>query len=187
MRVTCLLLVSLIYLTSYFQETPAQDSPPGAAGRASPPLTAATLCIHNGGDSFVAGFPPGNSNQGGGKYFPSFTHWTATSMGNLGKTYPWKIRGMGWTGMQSMASGPTWYWESCLQKTRDNPYATTMSWDYPVLHCNGTVPHSGPPMPIYGGAVPSMVPIIGNNALIFPSSMRISPSTIAVSTSLPLT
>ena len=76
----------------------AQVSPDGAGG-ANPPLTEATLCIHNGGEAHVVN-PIRIPNEGGGKYFTSFTHWTATSAGGLGLVYPWKIRGWGWAGVQ---------------------------------------------------------------------------------------
>jgi hypothetical protein len=46
-----------------------------------------------------------------------------------------------------------------------------MSFDYPQLYVSGTVPHSGYPMPIYGGQIPTSVPVVGGNLFQFPSSM----------------
>jgi hypothetical protein len=72
--------------------------------------------------------------------------------------------------MQASAMGFTWYWETCLQASKDNPWNPNMSCDYPSLYCNAIVAHSGPPMPIYGGALPSAIPGIGGNNWVFPSS-----------------
>jgi hypothetical protein len=46
-----------------------------------------------------------------------------------------------------------------------------MSFDYPQLYCLGIVPFIGAPMPIYGGVIPSIVPIVGGNQWVFPSSL----------------
>lgn len=135
-----------------------------------PPYTEASLCIHNGGEFFVNGPFHGFPNEGAGKYFPSFTHWTPT-MGDNGAWYPWKLRGYCWAGCQGFNGGPTWYWESCLQASEDNPRNPMMSWDYPMLYQNGTVSYSGAPNPIYGGPVPTTVPLPGYNQFIYPSSL----------------
>ncbi len=133
------------------------------------------LTIHNGGEFYIHGssgywdFP----NHGGGKYYPSFTHWSASpeAAGSGATVFPWKLGGWSWRGMQANIGGTTWYWETCLVRTQDNPYSTDMSFDYPMLYLTGQVPVSGYPNPIYGGNVPTSVPVIGGSRFQFPSSM----------------
>lgn len=141
----------------------------GAQAESGPPLTSAKLCLHNGGDAYVNNPLHGFPNEGGGRYFPSFTHWTATpnEYGNC----PWKIHGWCWSGMQGKLPISNWYWAACLQKSMDNPYSPSMSFDYPALYCTGQVSHHGLPMPIYGGAVPTSIPVLGVSGFLFPSSM----------------
>ena len=134
-------------------------------------IAANKLCIHNGSEYYVNGGFYGYPNHGSCRYFPSFTHFAATSKDNLGIVYPWKLAGWSWSGMQANVYGPTWYWENALQSSTDNPGATTMSFDYPALYCNGTVNVSGVPGPIYGGNIPSTVPTVGGYTWLFPSSM----------------
>jgi hypothetical protein len=134
-------------------------------------INANTLCVHTGGGYYVNGGFFGYPNHGGFHYFPSYSHIPAQPISKKILVYPWKIAGWAWTGMQANLYGPTWYWEGGLQYSTDNPYATSMSFDYPALYCTGTVPHTGAPMPIYGGSIPTIVPIIGGRSVVFPSSM----------------
>jgi hypothetical protein len=142
-------------------------------GVAEAQMKANSLCL-NGGSGYKVG---GGSvmwtypNFGVCKYFPTYAHIPATSLNNQGTVYPWKIVGWGWTGMTVAGGGDTWYWETCLMKSKDNPYQTTMSFDYPMLFATGVVPHTGFPMPIYGGLVPTTVPDVGGNRFQYPSSM----------------
>lgn len=131
------------------------------------------LCIHNGGEVYTNGAYWGYPNWGMGRYFPSYAHRTSTPVEPMSGiyVYPWKVAGWSWRGMQANNHSPDWYWETCLQKSMDNPYAPTMSFDYPSLYCTGAVPVSGPPRPIYGGTIPSSVPDVGGNGWVFPSSM----------------
>jgi hypothetical protein len=131
-------------------------------GSAMAQIEANRLCLHNGSDYYSnAGWMPHTSiNDGAGKYFPSFAHWASTEdpEGN----YSWKIRGYAWAGMQGPASyGSDWTWGKCLQASVDNPYATTMTFDYPYLYCTEEVPHTGHPWIVYGGTfryMPSNTP-----------------------------
>jgi len=60
------------------------------------------LCIHNGGEYWVQGIDHSDPEMGGGKYYPSFAHWAAEGMGTSPDfTWPWRIRGWAWTGMQT--------------------------------------------------------------------------------------
>lgn len=131
------------------------------------------LCMQNGGEFYYHGASWGYPNHGGAKYFPSYAHRVASPFVNLVGTtvYPWKIAGWEWRGMQATISGPTWYWETLLQRSMDNPYATTMSYDYPYLFCTGQIPANGGPKPVYGGVVPTTVPVVGGHRWQFPSSM----------------
>ena len=135
-------------------------------------VDANALCLHNGAESYVH-FPGFElcPSEAAGKYFPSYTHFSCTSLDDLGAVYPWKLRGWTWTGMQAANHGPTWYWKTCLQRSVDNPYASTMSFDYPELYCNGTVPVTGLPQPLYGARLPKSMPVVGGEGYIFPSSM----------------
>jgi hypothetical protein len=77
--------------------------------------------------------------------------------------------------MQANVYGPTWFWLTGLYANVDNPYATTMSFDYPFLYCSGAVPHSGSPRIIYGGNMPGNVPSVipsplATREIVFPSS-----------------
>jgi hypothetical protein len=135
------------------------------------------LCLHNGSEYYVTGgfhcFP----NHVATKYHPSYAHMAGLRNDNFpggyGVDYPWKIAGWAWGGMQGFNNyGPTWYWETCLQFSRDNPRhvktsAETfdMTWEYPVLVATGQIPHSGAPYPIYGAAVPVGIcgPMGGND------------------------
>lgn len=112
------------------------------------------LCIHNGADYYVIGHDHSAINCGGGKYFPSFTHIPATQMG--GQRYPWKIKGWAWIGMQAGVYGDRWNWSSVLQKSKDNPYSSMMTWPYPALYTQGMT-HSGSPPGLYNLVVPSTV------------------------------
>jgi hypothetical protein len=143
------------------------------------------LCITAGAQSWAGG--PGYGgygfpNNGMGKYYPSFTHWTGTEFpGGSGK-YPWKINGWGWNGMQGSTTSSYWYWSSMLHKSWDNPYDTTvygtppnthigMGWDYPRNFCQGVGDTGALPDFIWGGTIPGTVPAIGgNHGVVFPSS-----------------
>jgi hypothetical protein len=130
------------------------------------------LCIHNGSEYYTNGPYHGFPNEGGGKLFPAFSHFASTGVTDPTglTTWPWKISGWAWGGMQANVMGPVWVWHTCLQASVDNPAQPTMSFDYPVLFCTGVVPHTGFPMPIYGGTVPTTVAIVGGRGMIFPSS-----------------
>ena len=134
-------------------------------------LSANQLCLQNGGESFVPNYGHGRPDSSGGKYFPSFTHWAALPGGAAGTTYPWKIAGWGWHAMLYDTFTPVWHFETCLQKSRDNPHALTMSFDYPRLFCTGDARVSGAPMPMYAGTLPGKIPLVGGNEMLFPSSM----------------
>jgi hypothetical protein len=134
-------------------------------------FNANSLCLNGGSGYQYTGPFWGYPNHGAAKYFPSFAHIPSTSVNQAGFVFPWKLAGWGWTGTQGNTTGPTWYWETCLQSSADNPYGTAMTFDYPLLFCNGTLSHSGFCAPIYGGQVPSSVPVVGTNNYQFPSSM----------------
>lgn len=139
-------------------------------GIADAQIQSNTLCVHAGGGYYTGGAYNAFPNKGAGHYFPSYTHIPAAPVSPTNVFYPWKISGWLWTGMQANNFGPTWYWETVLQASMDNPYATTMSFDYPVLFCTGALPHTGFCSPIYGGNVPSSIPTVGNHLWVFPSS-----------------
>lgn len=128
------------------------------------------LCIHSGSEYYSNGGYFGYPNFGSGRYFPSFAHWSATSHNDAGNVYPWHLGGWAWGGMMANAWGPTWYFETGLMESVDNPHNAFMSFDYPKLFCDGTVPASGFPQPIYGGVIPTGVSGIGGYGLVFPSS-----------------
>jgi len=119
-------------------------------GSAPAQVDANRLCLHNGAEYYAnAGWMPHTSvNDGAGKYFPSFIHWASTR--SYEGFFDWKIRGYAWTGMQGKNDfGNEWYWGKFLQSSWDNPYASTMTFPYPLLYCNGTIPHSDPPWIVY--------------------------------------
>ncbi|MHC4944635.1 MAG: hypothetical protein ACYTG7_16575 [Planctomycetota bacterium] len=131
------------------------------------------LCLHNGGEYYLIGYEQTVANNGAGRYFPSFTHRPALGVGGPeNTTWPWKIRGWAWTGMMADKCGPTWYWESLLHKSRDNPWATTMSWDYPINYALGIVPHSGSPRIYYASNLmsPPLPSYVHAQEFVFPSS-----------------
>lgn len=144
-----------------------------SGGVAAQTLDLNQLCIHNGGEYYTNGPYWGFPNWGMGRYFPSYAHRASTPVEPTPGLfiYPWKVAGWGWRGMMANNHGNDWFWETCLQKSQDNPYAPTMSFDYPTLYCNGTVPVSGGPKPVYGGVIPTSVPGVGGNGWIYPSSM----------------
>ena len=130
-----------------------------------------TLCLNGGSGYTIKGARWNYPNNAVSKYFPSFAHIPATSVNQAGIIFPWKLAGWGWTGeMGANNYAPTWYWKTALQASYDNPYMSGMSFDYPLLFCNGTVTHGGAPA-IYGGLIPSYVPIVGNLQFQHPSSM----------------
>ena len=133
-------------------------------------IQANTLCVNGGDQYYVNGPFYGYPNHGASKYFPSFTHIPAAPVSQANLVYPWKIAGWAWTGMQATSFGPIWYWESCLQASMDNPGVSAMTYDYPVSFCTGAVPHTGAPQPTYGGSTPSVVPIVGDQNWLYPSS-----------------
>jgi len=110
-------------------------------------------------------------NTGSGKYFPSFAHWSALPSGTP-NVWPWQIRGWIWTGIQANNYGPTWYWATALFYSVDNPYATSMTFDYPVNYCLGLTPHTGAPWVVYGtSGLPATVPsAVAGKEMVFPSS-----------------
>jgi hypothetical protein len=145
------------------------------------------LCINAGAQTWAGG--PGYGgwgfpNNGMGKYFPSFTHWTGTEFPYGSGQYPWKINGWGWNCMQGTNASSNWYWSACLQKSWDNPYDTTvygtppnthigMGWDYPRNFCAGVGDTGTLPDFIYGGHVPgTLTGLNGNHAWVFPSSYQ---------------
>lgn len=134
-------------------------------------VDANSLCL-NGGSGYRMDWPCwGYPNHGGGKYFPSYAHIPSTPWEHMGvDTYPWKTVGWGWTGMMIANGGDEWYWETCLQHSLDNPYASSMSFDYPLLYFTGAVSHSGAPQPIYWAQIPSAVPDVGGYLWLMPSS-----------------
>ena len=142
----------------------------GAAAEAQ--VQANRLTIQNGGEYYYTYKDFGFPNEGGCRYFPSFTHIPAVPDGAI---YPWKIAGWIWTGMQANVYGPQWVWSTCLQASTDNPHNVNpsgfdMSFDYPQLFAIGAVPSSGFSHPIYGGALPTTVPVVGGRNYFFPSS-----------------
>jgi hypothetical protein len=148
-------------------------------GTAMAQIDANQLCLSNGGEYYTNG-PFHNHaawpNQGAGKYYPSWTHQAALPWIPEVGPWPWKIGGWAWTGMQANISGPIWKWDTALQFSIDNPYASTMSFDYPTLFTGVYTPppisNSGAPMPIYGNAVPTTIPLAyGPSGMIFPSSL----------------
>ena len=139
-------------------------------GAAFAQVEANRLCLHNGSEYYSnAGWMPHTSiNDGAGGYFPSFTHWASTQAPS--GDYDWKLRGYAWGGMQGNNYGCDWYWGKILQASVDNPYATTMTFDYPALYCLGTVPHAGHPWVVYGGTQTNLTAPFDYKDMSFPSS-----------------
>jgi hypothetical protein len=140
-------------------------------GTASAQIEANRLCLYNGSEYYSnAGWMPHTSvNDGAGGYFPSFAHWASTE--DPSGDYSWKVRGYAWSGMQGPNTfGNTWVWGKMLQGSVDNPYATTMTFDYPVLYCLGTVPHTGHPWVVYGGTQTNLPVPFDFKDWTFPSS-----------------
>ncbi|MBU0754428.1 MAG: hypothetical protein KJ645_04770 [Planctomycetes bacterium] len=108
--------------------------------------------------------------NGGGKYFPSFSHWAGQGLEGESTTWPWKILGWSWVGMQNAEPVQTWTWQTCLQKSRDFPYASTMTWPYPLNYALGVLSPTGAPSPLFTGTIPSSVGFVGGNSLLYPSS-----------------
>jgi hypothetical protein len=136
-------------------------------------IMANRLCFHNGGEYYVSAYDHGSPNDAVGRYFPSYTHRAALGVGEPGNwTWPWKIRGWSFTGMMAFAYGPTWYWETLLQKSKDNPWSASMTWNYPVNFALGIVPHEGWPVPIYFGYlnIAQLPSYVQGQQFFFPSS-----------------
>jgi len=134
-------------------------------------LDANRLAIHNGSEYYITGFDHNTVNGGAGKYFPSFTHWSAAGTG-APTAWPWQLRGWIWAGMQATINGPTWYWATALFYSVDNPWSTNMTFNYPVNYCLGLEPHSGAPWIVYGtSGLPATVPsAVAGKEMVFPSS-----------------
>ena len=141
-------------------------------GTALAQIQANRLCIHNGPEYYANGPYYGYPNHAASKYFPNFVHWASTPVDKGGTyIYPWKVVGWSWGGMKATIHSAIWYWETCLQQSKDNPYSSNMTYDYPSLFCYGTVPHTGFPHPTYGSLIPNSVPVVGGNRYQYPSSM----------------
>jgi hypothetical protein len=140
-------------------------------GTANAQIEANELCLHNGGEYYVNGGFFGFPNHGGGRYFPEFTHTPQVKNQDNG-LYTWQLGGWFFVGMQANAHGAQWYWEVCLQISADAEASGTfnMSFDHPQRFCMGLIPHTGFPMPIYGGTLPTSLPTIGGQGWLFPSS-----------------
>lgn len=136
-------------------------------------IQANRLTIQNGGEYYTTGGFWGFPNHGGCRYFPSFAHQPSAP---AGVTFPWKIAGWMWTGMQANIVGPVWGFETVMMRSFDNPYNVNptgfdMSFDYPQLFALGLTPVTGFPQPIYGGSLPTTVPApLGGNNFMHPSS-----------------
>ncbi len=128
------------------------------------------ITIQNGSEYYTTGPFFGFPNHGGCRYFPSFAHIPSAPFGTAPYTYPWKIAGWIWTGMQANLYGPQWVWSTCLQASVALPHSPFMSFDYPQLFATGAVPVTGFPQPIYGGSLPSTVPVVVGRNWLFPSS-----------------
>jgi hypothetical protein len=134
-------------------------------------IEANRLCISNGSEYYVGGVHYEHLNKGVGKYYQSFSHWAAEPAGTPGNYHwPWKIRGWAWGGMQAFLYGPTWYWLTTLTYSIDNPWATSMTWPYPLMHFLG-FPHSGFPNNIHGRVYPNWFPsAMAGRSFVLPSS-----------------
>lgn len=114
------------------------------------------LCINSGQYLYLATGNHTSRDRGGGKYFPSFSHIASTP--DAAGNYPWKIKGWSWSGMQYIGCyGPAWRWVSLLQKSKNNPYSTQMSFSYPINYFNGAVSPINPPLNVNYGPVPSSI------------------------------
>lgn len=142
-------------------------------GTAMAQIESNRICIHNGSEYYTnaAWMPHTSINDGTGKYYPSFTHWAGTKAAGSGN-YDWKIRGWAWTGMQANSTANTWVWATMLSISPDNPWSTTMTWSYPVVHCLGMRPHTGPPWIVYGtgGLNANLGSPYAGREYVFPSS-----------------
>jgi len=139
-------------------------------GTAMAQIDANRLCINNGSEYYISGYDHNSINNGVGKYYPAFVHWSHQGVGTP-FTWPWKIRGWAWSGMQANVSGANWRWGTLMHAIVDNPWSTSMTWDYPLNYCTGLVPHTGAPQPIYGSNVPASLPTpFATKEIIFPSS-----------------
>ena len=93
-------------------------------------MQANTLCIQAGAGVYTNGKYNGYPNHGGFKYFPSYAHIPSAPVSPQNLIYPWKIAGWAWTGLQFSGNfGPTWYWDTCLQHSTDNPYSTQLPYN----------------------------------------------------------
>lgn len=129
------------------------------------------LCLHNGGEYWIQNMDHSLPENGGGKYFPSFCHWAAKGVGEAPNiTWPWKIRGWTWTGIMMDPDATQWSWQTCLQKSKDAPYSTKMTWPYPLNYVLGVIPATSAPSPLFTGMVPTSVDIVGGNMMVYPSS-----------------
>lgn len=125
-------------------------------GTAMAQIDANRLCVHNGSEYYITGYDHNSINNGVGKYYPAFIHWAAKGVGSP-KTWPWKIRGWAWAGMQAQNYGAMWRWGTAVSGIVDNPWSTNMTWDYPLNYCTGITGHTGAPQPIYGSNIPAGV------------------------------
>jgi hypothetical protein len=140
-------------------------------GTANAQIQANELCIHNGGEYYTNGGFFCYPNHGGGKYFAQLTHIPQRDLTDPSDgEFEWEIGGWFFVGMQASNAQPSWYWESCLQYSVAAEFATTMSFDHPLLFCQEIISHVGFPMPIYGGYIDSSVPTLANHGWLYPSS-----------------
>ncbi len=139
-------------------------------GTADAQVQANRITIQNGGEYYDAGPYMGFPNHGGCKYFPSFAHIPSAPFGTAPYTYPWKIAGWIWTGMQANVYGPQWFRTTCLQALPDMPHSPFMSFDYPQLYATGAVPPTCFPSPMNFGALPTIVPVVGGRNTMWPDS-----------------
>lgn len=143
-------------------------------GTAMAQIDANRICLNNGSEYYISGYDHNVLNNGVGKYYPSFVHWGYTESTTTPDTWPWKIRGWAWSGMQAVNNGPLWRWGTVLHASVDSPWATTMSWDYPLNYCTAITPHTGAPQPIYGNhiAMSTVFPtLFQGREFIHPSSL----------------
>jgi len=125
-------------------------------------LTANRICIHNGSDYYIIGYDHTAANCGGGRYFPSFSHFASTEYCDPVSGlcyYPWKILGWMIAGMQAANYSQDWHWSSVMVKSVDNPYSSMMTFMYPQLFTAGFT-HSGPPPVVYNLECPSSLTLL---------------------------